>query len=755
MALQDFTVIYNRKPILVRARNKRDAIKRVVKKECDGKDGSNVLKSEKYLEQNILPELKIQADASETIYNYTDLKACMYFLRYDADPQIVECDDEDFIETILDYSEFVLEKYGTEGKKGRLTASERQAQRLRWDEAPRQQIHSPAYSRSAMGKNPEKRVAFLEFWDRYYNEYFDKENVGGGAKEEDIKKKARKKVAKKELRKSNVGARIRTPSPSPEPVREPSPVPEPVREPSPVPEPVVVPRSNDTEILIEAFKYFNVDAKAILANANRVPNYFKTEQFLTDTSGSQLPVFEFISGQGSTLRLPDRFNTEYKPPRETTAEEQKRRMTELNLAELNQRLNDKSKRYTKEIRANMEETRRGYEEKLAEGEPIRDISTPEPVAPPEEEDDRSFFEGMASPSPEPVREPSPEPSQFIGPRELRKGFGIRRLPKPAIKNTSIEGYYVRRPPNPAPTLKKKLKIKKNYRDKAVELPAVPAVPTKLTAEDTPTTQEELEIIIRLDLEKLRSSEKYLNATKEERAFLEDNLISGNSASLSSYLRDTEINQLRQTDETLESILADKRSPTAREATAFFKAYKKNKIKELDPFFVKASKNLGEIAGNKKKELDKHIRKKYPFLKYKSKGGQLDIPADLRKYVALEDNLLGAFALASTTKLSTNLDKLFDEDGLLHKLKTTGYLSYAIGDGKDGNLTFARGAFSEFLQEHDKGKKLTLDVEELKRLVEDIDKLDLTVDLSQRELTEVLKNYEEQMERRRQKYSSKK
>ncbi len=412
MALQDFTVIYNRKPILVRARNKRDAIKKVVKKECDGKDGSNVLKSEKYLEQNILPELKTLADASETIYNYTDLKACMYFLRYDADPQIVECDDEDFIETIVDYSEFVLEKYGTEGKKGRLTARERMD---KFDgQGPTQQIHSPAYSRSAMGKNPEKRVAFLEFWDRYYNEYFDKENVGEGAKEEDIKKKARKKVAKKEVRKTNVGARIRTPSPSPEPVREPSPVPEPVREPSPVPEPepapepVVVPYSNDTEILIEALKYFNVDAKAILANANRVPNYFKTEQFFTDLSNSQSPTVISIRGQGPSFRLPDRFNTEYKPPRETTAEEKTRRMFQLNLEDLIQRLNNEDLNYTKEQRAELEKQRIKLEKRLAEGEP--------------------------------VREPSPEP--FIGPRELRKGFGIRRLPKPE------------------PTLKKKLKLKK-------------------------------------------------------------------------------------------------------------------------------------------------------------------------------------------------------------------------------------------------------------------------------------------------------
>jgi len=391
MALQDFTVIYNRKPILVRARNKRDAIKRVVKKECDGKDGSNVLKSEKYLEQNVLPELKTLADASETIYKYQDLKACMYFLRYDADPQIVECDDEDFIETIVDYSEFVLEKYGTTFR--------RELKRPK-----REQIHSPAYSRSAMGKNPEKRVAFLEFWDRYYNEYFDKESVGEGAKEEDIKKKARKKVAKKELRKTNVGARIRTPSPSPEPVREPSPVPEP----EPAPEPVVVPYSNDTEILIEALKYFNVDAKAILANANRVPNYFKTEQFFTDLSNSQSPTVISIRGQGPSFRLPDRFNTEYKPPRETTAEEKTRRMLQLNLEDLIQRLNNEDLNYTKEQRAELEKERIKLEKSLAEGEP--------------------------------VREPSPEP--FIGPRELQKGFGIRRLPKPE------------------PTLKKKLKLKK-------------------------------------------------------------------------------------------------------------------------------------------------------------------------------------------------------------------------------------------------------------------------------------------------------
>ncbi len=493
MALQDFTVIYNRVPILVRARNKRDAIKRVVKKECDGKDGSNVLKSEKYLEQNILPELKTLADASETIYKYQDLKACMYFLRYDADPQIVECDDEDFIETIVDYSEFVLEKYGTTFR--------RELKRPK-----REQIHSPAYSRSAMGKNPEKRVAFLEFWDRYYNEYFDKESVSETAKKQavkkdvvlspeddrtidkefDFKRKARAKVAKKEKRKTNVGARLRTPSPEPElfPSQFPLPrdeagiegkrlidlerdylrrneedlrlrqedlargetsnfvfgqlerlptlieqskskiakliaetqpqrlttgevaVPEPA--PEPAPEPVVVPYSNDTEILIEAFKYFNVDAKPILANANRVPNYFKTEQFFTDLSNSQSPTVISIRGQGPSFRLPDRFNTEYKPPRETTAEEQTRRMIQLNLADLIQRLNNEDLNYTKEQRAELEKQRIQLEKSLAEGEP--------------------------------VREPSPEP--FIGPRELQKGFGIRRLPKPE------------------PTLKKKLKLKK-------------------------------------------------------------------------------------------------------------------------------------------------------------------------------------------------------------------------------------------------------------------------------------------------------
>ena len=358
MALSDFTVIYNKKPILVRARNKRDAIKRIVKKECDGREGSNVLKSESYLEQNVLPELRELAKASETIYNFTDLKACMFFLRYDADPQIVECDDEDFIETIVEYTEFVLEKYGTEGKKGRLTAAERM-DRFR-GEGPQQQIHSPAYSRSAMGKNPEKRVAFLEFWDRYYNEFFD---VGGAKPAEDVKRKAQKKVAKKEVRKTNVGPRLRTPSPSPPP-REPSPepVPEPVREPSPEPvrEPTPVPFSNDTEILLETLKYFNVDGRTILQNANKIPNYFRTNQFVEDCFGEEGTVSAPRTGysmkhkQRVLFMMDERFGNEDGEPR------------------------------------------------VPFGSGIRDISTPEP--------------------PRPVA---------AEPRELRRGFGIRRLPKPA------------------------------------------------------------------------------------------------------------------------------------------------------------------------------------------------------------------------------------------------------------------------------------------------------------------------------------
>jgi len=365
MALSDFTVIYNKKPILVRARNKRDAIKRIVKKECDGRDGSNVLKSESYLEQNVLPELKELASASETIYNFTDLKACMFFLRYDADPQIVECDDEDFIETIVEYTEFVLEKYGTQGKKGRLTARERVDKF--YGEGPTQQIHSPAYSRSAMGKNPEKRVAFLEFWDRYYNEFFD---VGGATPKSstDVKRKAQKKVAKKEVRKTNVGPRLRTPSPSPpprepspEPVREPSP--EPVRLPSPVPvEPpsAPVPFSNDTEILLETLKYFNVDGRTILQNANKIPNYFRTNQFVEDCFG------EFGA---------------VRAPRTGYSQKHKQRVLFMD----DQRFGNED-----------------GEPRVAFGSGIRDISTPEPPR-------------VATPQP----------------RELRRGFGIRRLPKPA------------------------------------------------------------------------------------------------------------------------------------------------------------------------------------------------------------------------------------------------------------------------------------------------------------------------------------
>jgi len=195
-----FEVIVGKKVIPITARTKKDALKRAVQRVCPKDDKgeleatpSNVLQSEKELSRDILPELEDASKDSGVSYTFTTLKACMFFLRYDAMPQLVMCSDEDFIDTIIDFSEYVVDKY--DGKQ------------------------SPAYSRSALAKNPEKRVAFLTYWNTYYLEYFDPEGLEGrlDITTEDIEKKARVKVAKKEVRKTNRPdiPKLRTPSPEP------------------------------------------------------------------------------------------------------------------------------------------------------------------------------------------------------------------------------------------------------------------------------------------------------------------------------------------------------------------------------------------------------------------------------------------------------------------------------------------------------------------------------------------------------------
>jgi len=195
-----FEVIVGKKVIPITARTKKDALKRAVQRVCPKDDKgeleatpSNVLQSEKELSRDILPELEEASKDSGVNYTFTTLKACMFFLRYDAMPQLVMCSDEDFIDTIIDFSEYVVDK--NDGKQ------------------------SPAYSRSALAKNPEKRVAFLTYWNTYYLEYFDPEGLEArqDITKEDIEKKARVKAAKKEVRKTNRPdlPRLRTPSPEP------------------------------------------------------------------------------------------------------------------------------------------------------------------------------------------------------------------------------------------------------------------------------------------------------------------------------------------------------------------------------------------------------------------------------------------------------------------------------------------------------------------------------------------------------------
>ena len=175
-----FEVIVGKKVIPITARTKKDALKRAVQRVCPKDDKgeleatpSNVLQSEKELSRDILPELEDASKDSGVSYTFTTLKACMFFLRYDAMPQLVMCSDEDFIDTIIDFSEYVVDKY--DGKQ------------------------SPAYSRSALAKNPEKRVAFLTYWNTYYLEYFDPEGLEGrlDITTEDIEKKSRVKERKK------------------------------------------------------------------------------------------------------------------------------------------------------------------------------------------------------------------------------------------------------------------------------------------------------------------------------------------------------------------------------------------------------------------------------------------------------------------------------------------------------------------------------------------------------------------------------
>ncbi len=198
--MPQFEVIVGKKVIPITARTKKDALKRAVQRVCPKDEKgeleatpSNVLQSEKELSRDVLPELEEASKDSGVSYTFTTLKACMFFLRYDAMPQLVMCSDEDFIDTIIEFSEYVVDK--RDGKQ------------------------SPAYSRSALAKNPEKRVAFLTYWNEYYLEYFDPEGLEArkDITKEDIEKKARVKAAKKEVRRTNRPdlPKLRTPSPEP------------------------------------------------------------------------------------------------------------------------------------------------------------------------------------------------------------------------------------------------------------------------------------------------------------------------------------------------------------------------------------------------------------------------------------------------------------------------------------------------------------------------------------------------------------